>query len=136
MKRLYEYEGNIRTIKNLTSEIELYVYGNDAVSPIRLSAPKALFEYICKISGGDSEEKYMKAIYNYSGTLLLYEIVIKGIQTYRPAKIITQAKLTSVSVEIFGNQEPLECCSPMSDEECARYHKFRYDNRVEDFYKD
>ena len=136
MRKMYEYKGNISSSGN--NEIVLYVMGNDEVPPTKLTVPKALFQYVEDICGRDSEEKYYDKIYKYDHSLILHEIVIPSQNNGKPAKIITQAKLTSEEVTIFGEVEQMETLEeelmPMNDEEYWRYYEFRRENEHERFY--
>lgn len=136
MRKLYEYKGSISSSGH--NEIVLYVYGNDEIPPTRLTVPKALFQYLNDICGADSEEKYYEKIFKYDNILILHEIIIPSKNKGKPAKIITQAKLTSEEPIIFGEVEQMETpeneLEPMSVEEYKRYFEFRYENNHEKFY--
>ena len=136
MRKLYEYTGSISSIGN--NEIVLYVHGNDEVPPTRLSVPKALYNYLYYVSGTDCEEKYCDKIFKYDNILNLHEIVIPSKNNVRPAKIITQAKLTSEELIIFGEPEPMETpeneLEPMNNEEYSCYFEFRRKNEHSKFY--
>ena len=66
---LYKYTGSVAVLTvrfGKAETITLYDSYDDSVAPVRLDVRGALAEYIKKIEGTDSEERYMNLDWYYS----------------------------------------------------------------------
>lgn len=71
---LYKYTGSVAALTvrfGKAETITLYDSYDDSVAPVRLDVRGALAEYIKKIEGTDSEERYMNLDWYYDFNMLL-----------------------------------------------------------------
>lgn len=79
---LYKYTGSVAVLTvrfGKAETITLYDSYDDSVAPVRLDVRGALAEYIKKIEGTDSEERYMNLDWYYDFNMLLRRIEVPGV---------------------------------------------------------
>ena len=70
---LYKYTGSVAVLTvrfGKAETVTLYDSYDDSVAPVRLDVRGALAEYIKKIEGTDSEERYMNLDWYYQNFLM------------------------------------------------------------------
>lgn len=75
---LYKYTGSVAALTvrfGKAETITLYDSYDDSVAPVRLDVRGALAEYIKKIEGTDSEERYMNLDWYYDFNMQLRRVV-------------------------------------------------------------
>ena len=96
---LYKYTGSVAVLTvrfGKAETVTLYDSYDDSVAPVRLDVRGALAEYIKKIEGTDSEERYMNLDWYYDFNMLLRRIEVPGVPSEKfqmagvPAKVLTQ----------------------------------------------
>lgn len=79
---LYKYTGSVAVLTvrfGKAETVTLYDSYDDSVAPVRLDVRGALAEYIKKIEGTDSEERYMNLDWYYDFNMLLRRIEVPGV---------------------------------------------------------
>ena len=115
--RLYQYSGTIAEMgcgsDRRAKYIKLFDVTDFDKAPTRMEVFGALAQYIYKIEGTDSEERYIKSDWYFDSNLYLRRIEVPGVGDW-PAQIITQAPDDIDQLEIFGEREYIETSKPKS----------------------
>ena len=120
---LYKYTGSVAVLTvrfGKAETITLYDSYDDSVAPVRLDVRGALAEYIKKIEGTDSEERYMNLDWYYDFNMLLRRIEVPGVpsgkalKTVVPAKVLTQTRSNPDELVCFGCPAFINTSKPVS----------------------
>ena len=118
---LYKYTGSVAVLTVRFGEtITLYDSYDDSVAPVRLDVRGALAEYIKKIEGTDSEERYMNLDWYYDFNMLLRRIEVPGVPSKKfqmtgvPAKVLTQTRSNPDELVCFGCPDFINTSKPVS----------------------
>lgn len=120
---LYKYTGTIADLTvgfGKTETITLYDRYDYSVAPVRLDICGALAEYINKIEGTDSEERYMNLDWYYDFNMLLRRIEVPGVPSEKfkmtsvPAKVLTQTRSNPDELVCFGCPDFINTTKPVS----------------------
>lgn len=120
---LYKYTGSVAVLTvrfGKAETITLYDSYDDSVAPVRLDVRGALAEYIKKIEGTDSEERYMNLDWYYDFNMLLRRIEVPGVPSEKfkmtgvPAKVLTQTRSNPDELVCFGCPDFINTSKPVS----------------------
>ncbi len=114
-KRLYQYRGNIVSIKSYGKTVTEIVLGDIKdydKAPIRLSVSGGLARYIYQVWETDAEERYIPSDWYFDRSLYLNRIEIPGKKPHSPAKVIAQEERWTEDVVIYSPSGHLETCRP------------------------
>lgn len=124
---LYKYTGSVAVLTvrfGKAETITLYDIDDDSVAPVRLDVRGALAEYITeyikKIEGTDSEERYMNLDWYYDCNMLLRRIEVPGVPSEKfqmtgvPAKVLTQTRSNPDELVCFGCPDFINTTKPVS----------------------
>ena len=120
---LYKYTGSVAALTvrfGKAETITLYDSYDDSVAPVRLDVRGALAEYIKKIEGTDSEERYMNLDWYYDFNMLLRRIEVPGVPSEKfqmagvPAKVLTQTRSNPDELVCFGCPDFINTSKPVS----------------------
>lgn len=121
---LYKYTGSVAVLTvrfGKAETVTLYDSYDDSVAPVRLDVRGALAEYIKKIEGTDSEERYMNLDWYYDFNMLLRRIEVPGVpsgkalKTVVPAKVLTQTRSNPDELVCFGCPDFINTTKPRLD---------------------
>lgn len=139
---LYKYTGSVAilTVRFGKAEtITLYDSYDDSVAPVRLDVRGALAEYIKKIEGTDSEERYMNLDWYYDFNMLLRRIEVPGVPSEKfqmagvPAKVLTQTRSNPDELVCFGCPDFINTSKPVSmgQDDYQNFLMWKRENRDE-----
>lgn len=120
---LYKYTGSVAVLTvrfGKAETVTLYDSYDDSVAPVRLDVRGALAEYIKKIEGTDSEERYMNLDWYYDFNMLLRRIEVPGVPSKKfqmtgvPAKVLTQTRSNPDELVCFGCPDFINTTKPVS----------------------